>query len=293
MTSVNPQSIKAVARKDFQDAVRSYLFLGLSLLFFTVLVTPTIIFWHAGDDLPTGTEDVTMALFGAVSSGVILIVPLIAIVLGWKSIAGERQSGSIKVMLSLPHSRTDVLLGKLVGRSGVLSLSLVIGFVLAAVVVRALLGSFYLTDFTALLLFSVVLGVAYTSITITISALAGSRTVAGAGAFGLFVFFYIGIEMFVTSIGLLLNFDILPDSDWVIELVFFVISIDPGNAFSNAVVWSSTALNPDEEATAALEQFYDGSLPFYIQDWFGPIVLLAWIVIPIAIAIYHFEGIDL
>lgn len=293
MSTIEPQSVQAIAKKDFQDAVRSHLFMGLSLLFFTMLVAPTVFLWHFEDDLPVGVEGTTVELFNSLLQGVILIVPLIAIVLGWRSIAGERQSGSIKVLLSLPHSRTDVLVGKLIGRSAVLSFSLVIGFLLAGAVVWLLLGSFYLTDFTALLAFSILLGTAYTSITITISALAGSRTVAAAGAFGLFVLFYIGWDLLVTFVSMLLALDVLPESDRVLEVLLFLHSLDPSNAFGRVLAWSATVVEPDRDAAQALLDFYDGSLPFYLEDWFGLVVLALWVIIPLVIAIYHFDRVDL
>jgi len=50
---------------------------------------------------------------------VTLFLPLVAIFAGYAAISKERTGGSLKLLLSLPHSRKDVIIGKVVGRCGV------------------------------------------------------------------------------------------------------------------------------------------------------------------------------
>ena len=38
---------------------------------------------------------------------------------------------------------------------------------------------------------------------------------------------------------------------------------------------------------------YAGEAPFYLQDWFGALVLVFWFVVPVAIGYYRFERADL
>ncbi|MFC4540591.1 ABC transporter permease [Halosolutus amylolyticus] len=305
-SSIDPDSIRAIAKKDFQDAVRSWLFMGLSMFFFMILVIPTAILWYTGADLAQAGAT-TEGLISLTHSVTRLVIPLIALVLGWKAIAGERESGSIKVLLSLPHSRKDVLLGKLIGRAGVLSVSLVTGFLLAAAIVAVLFGGFDVVDYVGLLLVSILYGVAYTSIAVAISSFARSTTVAGAFAFGVFVLFYIVWETVLGVANLLVRLDYLPGTEYTttglggetVELtrphdVFFLFnSFDPGVAYRNVLTLATSVAERNPDAIRSVEEAFGGNVPFYMQDWFSLVVLLFWIVVPIAVALYRFDKVDL
>ena len=305
-SSINLESVRAVAKKDFQDSVRSWLFWGLSLFFFTLLVATTGVVSYFGEDIAAqgATTDV---LVGFVSEITRLIIPLIALILGWKAIAGERESGSIKILLSLPHSRKDVLLGKLIGRSAVLSLSLTIGFVLAAAVVAVLLGGFDVGDYVGLLAVSILYGIAYTSIAVSLSSLTRSTTIAGAAMFGVFILFYVvwnaltsvasllaerGIPLFETISyttevqGQEVELERLPD--WV----YFVVNLDPGEAYGRTLTLV-TDTDMIELQAQLNEEMFGGELPFFLQDWFALLILVFWIVVPIAVALYRFDRVDL
>jgi ABC-2 type transport system permease protein len=303
-SSINPESVRAVAKKDFQDSVRSWMFWGLSIFFFTLLVATTGIVAYFGEEIAAqGATTEMLVVF--VSQITRLVLPLIALILGWKAIAGERESGSIKVLLSLPHSRKDVLIGKLIGRSAVLSLSLVIGFVLAAVVVAALLGGFDVGDYIGLLAMSILYGVAYTSIAVALSSLTRSTTIAGAAMFGVFVLFYIAWNALMSGLQVLMNEGYISSETYAVEAdgetfeferlpdwAFFIESLDPGHAYSNALSIVTGAA--DSDLDVALESaMFDGSIPFYLQDWFAFLILLFWIVVPIGVALYRFDRVDL
>jgi ABC-2 type transport system permease protein len=304
--SIDLQSVRAIAKKDFQDAVRSWLFLFLSMFFFSILVIPTVLLWYLGGDLPTA-DATTGGLIGTVHNVTRLVIPVIALVLGWKAIAGERESGSLKVLLSLPHSRTDVLLGKLVGRSAVLSVSLVAGFVLAAAFVALLFGGFDVGDYLGLLAVSVLYGIAYTSIAVALSSLTRSTTFAGAFAFGVFVLFYIVWETVIAMIDMLVQLDYLPGVEYTItgpegqemaaerphDVAFLFHSFDPGVAYQNVLSFVTSIAEADPQVVQSMEEAFGGSVPFYLQDWFAIVVLLFWIVVPMAIAIYRFNRVDL
>ncbi len=303
-SSINPQSVRAIAKKDFQDSVRSWLFWGLSVFFFTLLVTVTGAMAYFGEDIAAeGVTTEVLVVF--VSEITRLIIPLIALVLGWKAIAGERETGSIKILLSLPHSRKDVLLGKLLGRSAVLSLSLVIGFALAAVVVAALLGSFDIVDYGGLLVMSIIYGVAYTSIAVSLSSLTRSTTIAGAAMFGVFVLFYIVWNAIESVFGLLMQRGTISGETYSFEAngetfqnerlpdwALFIDSIDPGNAYANGLSLLTDAAET-ELGVALQEAQFDGSIPFFLQDWFGFLILLFWIVAPLVVALYQFDRVDI
>ena len=73
-------SILTVAKKDFQDAVRSWLFWGLSVLFFLLLVGIAGALSYFGEDI-AAQGATTDALVFFVSQVTKWIVPLIALIL--------------------------------------------------------------------------------------------------------------------------------------------------------------------------------------------------------------------
>ncbi|OIB55651.1 ABC transporter permease [Natrialba sp. SSL1] len=290
-SSINPASVRAVAKKDFRDSIRSWVFWGLSVFFFTLLVATTGVISYFGEDIAAQGET-TEALVAMVNGITRLIIPLIALILGWKAIAGERESGSIKVLLSLPHSRKDVLLGKLIGRAAVLTVSLVVGFALAALVVVALLGSFDIVDYGGLLVMSIIYGLAYTSIAVAVSSLTRSTTVAGAGMIGIFVLFYILWDTMLVAFMTLMNMGYLPEGETSAQVMLFFNSLDPGMAYQNVLSLVTSVGDLDGQTVMMLENMF-GSVPFYLQDWFAFVILLGWIVVPIAIALFRFDRVDL
>lgn len=121
-------SLLAVVKKDFTDSLRSGSFLATTLLF--VL---TAGFWaaiqhvpmmYADSDVPTST----LALLNSMGQPMAFFVPMLGLGISYASIAGERDSGSIKILLSLPNSRRDVVLGKFIGRCAVLTLAILSGY---------------------------------------------------------------------------------------------------------------------------------------------------------------------
>ncbi len=300
-SSINVESVRAVAKKDFQDAVRSWLFWGLSVFFFMLMAALAgFLSWANPDDFTT------LDFIGTISQVTKLVIPLIALVLGWKSIAGERESGSIKVLLSLPHSRKDVLLGKLIGRTAVLSLSLVIGFLIAMVAVAFAVSEFSLPAYIGFLAMTLLYALAYMSIAVSLSSLTRSTTMAGAAMFGVFVLFYLVWNSIQTVLRLLMNrgyfdgvaytvsgpggrqFEATRLPDWAL----FIDMIDPGNAYQNTITIFS-ALSSEEIGTSFNEAAFPDGLPFFLQDWFSFVILLFWIVVPIAIALYRFDRTDI
>ncbi|WP_284012663.1 ABC transporter permease [Halobaculum litoreum] len=168
-------SLEAVARKDFQDAVRSRWVVVLAALFSLLLSVAVYL-------LPRDAS--TSALFNSLivrDLFVSLLVPLIGVVIAYNSIVGERTTGSIKLLLSLPHSRSDVVFGKVLGRATALGVPVAVSFVLPALVALVTPLSLELGVYLGYLLFTVVLGTAFVALAVGFSAAVDSQRIAVAG----------------------------------------------------------------------------------------------------------------
>ena len=174
-----------VARKDFEDAIRSRWLLGLTALFVLLIALVAYLLRPAPGEVASANN--VLSTFGNFFVGT--LVPLIALVVAYNAVTGERTSGSLKLLLSLPHSRADVVFGKVLGRTGALAAAILVGFVLPAVVLA--LGPFTLDvgSYVGYTLLVVLLAAAFVAIAVGWSAAAPSQRIALAGAIGLYFLF--------------------------------------------------------------------------------------------------------
>jgi len=137
-------SALTVAKKDFRDAIRSRTLLALIVLFaiFTAggAYVSTLIGGLLSNANPAGSQSALDLIF-ALLTPASLLVPVIGLLAGYKAIAGERESGSLKFLLGLPHSRRDVVLGKVIGRAAVVTVAILIGFAVGIVAIYVLTDS--------------------------------------------------------------------------------------------------------------------------------------------------------
>ncbi|PSQ45973.1 ABC transporter, partial [Halobacteriales archaeon SW_7_68_16] len=111
----------AVARRDFLDARRKRLIWAPSVLYSLFVL---LFFFVQGGVGEGGSFD--GVLFALAGFGGVIVIPLIALVAAYLSVAGERESGAIKLTLSLPIDRAAVVLGKLLSRGAIVGVGIVI-----------------------------------------------------------------------------------------------------------------------------------------------------------------------
>jgi ABC-2 type transport system permease protein len=178
----------AVARKDFEDAIRSRWVAGLSVLF-VLLVAGAAYLVRPAPGEQFSSNAVLNSIF--ISDALVTtLVPLIALIVAYNAVVGERESGSLKLLLSLPHSRADVVFGKVIGRSGAIAAPIAVGFLLPALVFLVVPSvTFDAASYLGYTLLTAILGVAFVSIAVGFSTAASSSRRAIAGAVGIYFLF--------------------------------------------------------------------------------------------------------
>lgn len=269
-----------VARKDFQDARRSRSLWALSALFVLFIAGMAYLYTLLpGLDPASAEELTTLGLLFFLSAPATLFISITAVVLAHRAIAGESESGSGKLLLSLPHTRRDVVVGKVVGRSAVLVLPIVAGLVVALAVVLALYAEFSALDYAAFTAVTVLYALAYVSLIVALSATTTSTGRAAVLAVGAFLVFELLWGVVVT--GLVYVADgfrftgVLPD--WALFLNVLV----PSAAYGNAV----TGVLPGVSTSA--------TVPFYLEGWFSLLVLVFWAVVPVTLGYLRYRSADL
>ncbi|EMA51277.1 MULTISPECIES: ABC transporter permease subunit [Halococcus] len=283
-------STLTVARKDFQDGIRSWLLLGLTAVFVVFAAGAAYIYIAIGSIGGGGGGAVSsLSIIDFLSGLTAFFIPLIGVIVGYKAIVAERESGSIALLLSLPHTRRDVVLGKVLGRTGVVFVSAVVGFLIAAGVVVVLAGSLSVVNYALFVLATLLLALAFVALAVSFSAATKSSTLslAGAGVITvLFIFSVWGLipvlVRFVLNEYTPLSLDMSVQPEWA----QFFVQLDPTTAYSNVL----GVLIPDL-ASGSLAS--GGSVPFYLAPSFGFVTLAAWIIIPLVLGYYRFNTTDL
>lgn len=282
-------SLTAVARKDFADAIRSRAFWGVSALFFLLIVGVSVA--YATFDV-VGGDPSALGLIFFVASAIGTFVSLAALIVCYRSIAGERESGSMKLLLALPHTRRDVVFGKLVGRTGVLAVPIVLALLVGSGLGMALLGDVAPVATVLFGLVAVLFALAYAGIMVGVSATTGSTTRAAALAVGFFLFAEVLWDVVILAVVFVAEGFQLPTGpgaafpDWT----YLLFQLSPSNAF----VTSLTAVIPDAPTTAAGPAPSAGQLDaFFATPWIAVLVLVFWAVVPVLLGYWRFVGADL
>jgi ABC-2 type transport system permease protein len=162
-------SWSVVARKDFDDSVRSRWLQALTVLFVVLVALAVLLERFIGSGATVTSERLVN---GLVMRDLIVtgLVPLIALVVSYNAVVGERESGSLKLLLSLPHTRGEVVVGKLIGRAASFGLAVVVGMLVPALALALGPLRLQIAGFVGFLLFTVVLGIVFVSIAVGTSA---------------------------------------------------------------------------------------------------------------------------
>ncbi|MFB6360797.1 MAG: ABC transporter permease [Halobacteriales archaeon] len=297
---------EAVARKDFQDAVRSHWLWGLSGLFIIVLALPPALI--VADIIQIGQSgNLNTDLFVFLMRDTMtLLVPIIAIVLAYASITGERDSGTLKLLLSLPHSRRDVVVGKALGRGAVMVLPVLAGFVVAAVVFLATPVSLNAGPFFMFAVLSAGIGLVFIGIAVGISSGTGSSRASMISAVGVYVVFTLFWNQFANGVINLLTDHAGLEGAGRVKLHLFLKVVNPTQAYKTLVarlftdgpvaarvnLVGGSGLQSQLNAQIYAQTLGD-SVPFYLSDPFVVILLLGWLAVGPALGYLTFREADL
>ena len=219
--SLQWRQVQAVAAKEFRDRLRNRWVLAVAVVFtvFSLLIT----YFGSAAQGQIGPRSIELTIASLVSL-VIYLIPLIALLLGFDAIVGERERGSLDLLLSMPITRFELLLGKYLGLAGALAFSTVAGFGLVGLVLSAQLDLNALFHYFGFMFSSVLLGCAFLSLAVMLSVFAADRTRASGLAIAMWFFFVLIFDLLVLGV-----------VGGVLMLLLFVVQL--------------SALRPDKKAT--------------------------------------------
>ena len=269
-----------IAGKEFEDALRSRMLWAIVVLIagMTSLAAGVMV-------LVPGIPGDPVSAIGAASQFAAMLVPIMALIAGYLAIAGERESGSLKILLGLPPSRGEVISGKFLGRAAVVGLGIAIGFAVSGVVTWALYGSLPVRGFLFVVLLSALLGISFVGIAVGISATTATRSRAMTLAVGAYLALTLLWDLVPQGVHLLVTGS-MPGATvpgWFLLLQ----GISPSGAY-NALV-QRVLLDTELALSARL----GGEVPAYLDAPVFLVVLLAWMVLPLLVGYHRFSRADL
>jgi Cu-processing system permease protein len=271
--ALEPRQIGIVLAKEFHDRIRNRWVLAVTGVFTAFALV--IAYFGAAQQGEVGFRGIEVTIASLVSL-VIYLVPLIALILGFDAIVGERERGSLDLLLSMPITRLEVLIGKFLGLSAALATSTVAGFGLVGALLAARMPAATLWHYGGFMLSSVMLGMAFLSLAVMVSAWAGDRTRASGAAIALWFFFVLVFDL------LLLGALVLSGGAAGGSFFPYLLLLNPADVFRILNIFSL-----DEVRTLY------GLATVFPEQLANPLllgaVMLGWIVVPLGLAAWRFR----
>jgi ABC-2 type transport system permease protein len=264
-------SLGVVARTDFRQAGRSWRFLGLGTAFVFFFTGAAAVFAALGR-LPGGATG-AVSYPAALVSPLGLLFPLVGVLTGYPAVVGERASGTVRLLLSLPNSRREVVFGKLLSRVTLAALLTLVGAAVGYVAVTLFGVSVSVVEYALVVAIAAGLQATFVAIGVGLSATTDSTALAPAAGLGAVVLFTMLWEVVVGAV----------------EDVASLLEFGGGGPFLTEFLYG---LNPvlafSRLASLVVDAGGQGGPPW--GDWWFPLlVLLGWFATPVVLGAWRFE----
>lgn len=273
MSSIEFGQIGVIAGKEFRDRLRNRWVLAVALVF-TVFAL-VIAYFGAAQQGAVGWRNIDVTIASLVSL-VIYLVPLIALILGYDAIVAERERGSLDLLLSMPITRFEVLLGKFTGLAGALGVATIGGFGLAGLLLFYQLGGAALYHYAGFVLSAFLLSLCFLSLAVMVSVLAEDRMRASGIAIALWFFYVLVYDL------LLLGLLVL--SEGQVNLNFFpvLLMLNPADIFRILNIFGFE----DVRRMYGLATVFPETLA---NPWLLGSAMVFWIIAPLGVAAWRFK----
>jgi Cu-processing system permease protein len=273
IAAIEPRQIGVIAAKEFRDRIRNRWVLAVTAVFTAFALV--IAYFGAAQQGAVGFRSIEVTIASLVSL-VIYLVPLIALILGFDAVVGERERGSLDLLLSMPLTRFELLLGKFLGLSAALACATVAGFGLVGLMLGARLPPAAWYHYGGFILSSVLLGMAFLSLAVTVSVFAPDRTRASGAAIALWFFFVLVFDL------LLLGALVVTGGAVAADAFPYLLLINPADVFRILNIFGLDEVRTMYGLTTVFP-------PRLANAGVLGAVMLAWIALPLGLATWRFR----
>lgn len=265
--------VRVIAAKEFRDRIRNRWLLAVALIFSLFALAIAYVGTAQLGEVGFRSIDVTIA---SLVSLVIYLVPLIALILGYDAIVGERERGSLELLQSMPITRFEILLGKYLGLSAALASSTAIGFGAGLLPLAAELSNRDVYHYAGFVFSAILMGLAFLSISLLVSVVTQDRVRASGVAIALWFFFVLIFDL------LLMGALVASHGNLGSAVFGALLMLNPADVFRLLNIFSSKEV----QGMYGLATVMPGSLtnPLVLVT-----ILLGWIIVPFFLANWRFK----
>lgn len=257
---------QALATREYQLAMRRRWSLGATLVF-AVFSVGVIAFGGSG----VGPSQYDAALASLVELGVYL-VPLVALAVGYDTVVGPAESGSLALVRSLPTPAWTIAVGKYAGRAAALGGSVLVGFAPGLLLAIVLAGPTAVGPYAVVTLAALLAAAGFLAIGVLISTVVRERTRALGVALAAWLWFVLLHDLI--ALGAIATFDLSGTG------VAVAVLMNPADCFR----------------VLALAQFdvLAGGFAAVVREaglsvWLTLVGALAWVVGPVVLAAWQID----
>ncbi len=266
-----------IARKEFQRCVRNRWIVATTLLMLALSMSLALLGSAPMGTVATGRLSITIV---SLSSLTIFLVPLIALMLSFDTVVGDTENGTLFLLLTYPVQRWQIIAGKFVGHTAVLSLATIIGYGTAGLAVGLMAEGTGIDAWTAFATMSgssVLLGMAFLAIGCLISVLVKERGTAAGLAVAMWLIFVLLFDMGL--LGLL-----VADKGATLKAgtVTALMMLNPADVYRMLNLTGSSEI-------AALSGMATVGKAGQVSQQLLAAILVAWSVIPLTLAMLVFR----
>ncbi len=267
------RQILTVANKEFHDGLRNRWLVSITLIFALLSIGLTYFGAAASGEVGITSLSTTVA---SLASLAVFLIPLIALLLSYDSFVGEQESGTLLLLLTYPLSKSQLLIGKFIGQGGIIALATLLGFGASAILLYFQSGDVEIISAFALFITSaILLGLSFTAISYLISLSVSEKS--KAAGFALITWFLFALAFDLALLALLVGVEDGVSQQGLTQLMM----LNPTDIFRlvNLSGLDSSDVN--------------GALAVAINASLSQVqlisMLIAWVVLPLSLAIFIFK----
>jgi len=278
-------SIYFIAKKEVMDNVRNLWIIIITIIFATL----TIIISALGSLFTDEWQSLGLTIAGMM--GIVqLLVPIIALMLGYAAIVREIENGSMNMLISLPVKRHEIILGKFLGLGSVLSFTILVGFGIAGAIIGLMVPNVDYVQYFIFIGGTILFGLVYLNVALFFSTLFKKRSSALGGAIFLWFFFNMILPIILIGIAFAgaalkdIAQGIVPDWYYLVDLV------NPMSVYSALITLNIGSISSAGSSMGAAPQI---GYPEFYTSGLMILILFVWIAGFLSLSYWRFNKKDI
>jgi Cu-processing system permease protein len=189
-------TVISIAKKEIMDNIRNKWIIIVSIMFAVL----TLVISYFGSIPNHGWQSLGNTIRSMTSfSG--FLISIIAFMLGYATIIGEIERGSMSALLSLSATRFEIAVGKFLGLGSVLCFTVLVGFGAAGILIGVNVSNVDYLQYLAFMGMTMIFGLVFLSVALFFSTVFSKRSTALGGT--IFLWFLFNIILPIVMVGLL------------------------------------------------------------------------------------------